>query len=122
MDVVIGIVKSELGVIFMKRADGTPTFPSGKVEAGENHQEALLREIEEETDVKAKITEKLGSSNKEDVKLHFFACTTSSAEANKLKLTEPEKFSSVEWLSPKEIIQAAKERLSPCVKEYLLEQ
>jgi 8-oxo-dGTP pyrophosphatase MutT (NUDIX family) len=37
-------------------------FPKGHLEAGESTEEAAIREVEEETGIKAEITDKLGQS------------------------------------------------------------
>ncbi|MAF97520.1 MAG: hypothetical protein CMH26_02680 [Micavibrio sp.] len=120
MDVVVGIVKSSLGFIFMERHDGTPTFPSGKVEKGETLEDALIREIKEETDVTATITKKLGTKAGEGITLHFFACST--PEVEKINLNEPENFTSIKWASAEEIIHITNGRMSHFVKKHILEQ
>jgi 8-oxo-dGTP diphosphatase len=49
--VAVAIVAGDLGVLFGRRRDGVPpwTSPGGKIEPGENPEDAAVRETLEET-------------------------------------------------------------------------
>lgn len=60
-----GIVFNSLGQVLIaqnSRPDGRWQFPKGHVEPGQTIEEAALREVEEETGIKAKIIDKVGES------------------------------------------------------------
>lgn len=73
IDVVAAALTSETGLILMQRRQpggrhgGLWEFPGGKIEPGESHENALIREIEEELDVvlDANQIEKVGTSREE---------------------------------------------------------
>jgi len=50
-------------MIYVKRfsGEGVWTFPKGHIEKGESKEEAAIREVEEETGIKARIKRELGS-------------------------------------------------------------
>ena len=72
-------------------------FPGGKVEKNETFEEALLREIKEELNIKIvlqdKIAEEKYKDEKIDIVLHYFLCTQ---EAGTIKLNEHEDLAWVE--------------------------
>tara|TARA_Y100001936_G_C15815614_1_gene528940 strand:- start:213 stop:587 length:375 start_codon:yes stop_codon:yes gene_type:complete len=72
-------------------------FPGGKVEAKETFEEALLREIKEELNIKIslqdKITEEKYKDEKIDIVLHYFFCTQVSGS---IQLNEHEDLAWVE--------------------------
>ena len=72
-------------------------FPGGKVELGETLEEALIREIKEELNIKINVNEKVAQERFKDdiinINLHYFLCIH---ESGKLKLTEHENYAWVE--------------------------
>ena len=57
-----GVVFCKDGILLIEDAYGRVTFPKGIVEAGESAREAALREIEEETGIRGRIVDGLGST------------------------------------------------------------
>ena len=72
-------------------------FPGGKVEKNETFEEALLREIKEELNIKIvlqdKIAEEKYKDEKIDIVLHYFLCTQ---EDGTIELNEHEDLAWVE--------------------------
>ncbi|MCF7808244.1 MAG: A/G-specific adenine glycosylase [Candidatus Marinimicrobia bacterium] len=65
-DIVIGLIEKEGRFLVQKRPDkgllgGLWEFPGGKIEAGESHQDALLREIVEETSLQVEVGDKIAT-------------------------------------------------------------
>ena len=55
-----GVVLFGNTILLLRKFNGDWVLPKGKVEEGENNQEAALREVSEETGVKADILKYLG--------------------------------------------------------------
>ena len=55
-----GVVLFGNAILLLRKFNGDWVLPKGKVEEGENNQEAALREVSEETGVKAEILKYLG--------------------------------------------------------------
>ena len=72
-------------------------FPGGKVEENETFEEALLREIKEELNIKISLQDKIAEEKYKDEKidiiLHYYLCTQ---KAGTLKLNEHENLAWVE--------------------------
>ena len=72
-------------------------FPGGKVEENETFEEALLREIKEELNIKISLQDKIAEEKykdeKIDIVLHYFLCTQ---ESGTIKLNEHEDLAWVE--------------------------
>jgi 8-oxo-dGTP diphosphatase len=86
--VVAAVIESGDRVLVTRRLRGTHLeglweFPGGKVDAGEEHEEALHREIREELDASVDIHERLLTTThhypERAVALHFYRCTLTSA-------------------------------------------
>ena len=67
-------------------------FPGGKIEAGENHKEALIREIDEELQLTIEVGPRVTTVNHiyPDFRLimHAYTCHVTGKEQGKLTLTE----------------------------------
>ena len=61
--VAAAIVTSHLGVLVGRRRDGNPpwTFPAGKIEPGESPEDAAVREALEETGLRVRAAELIGT-------------------------------------------------------------
>ncbi len=74
-------------------------FPGGKVHENETFEEALMREIKEELNIKInmhlKIAEEKYKDDKIDIVLHYYLC---SHESGVMKLNEHENFA---WVKKK---------------------
>ena len=72
-------------------------FPGGKVEENETFEEALLREIKEELNIKISLQDKIAEEKykdeKIDIVLHYFLCTQ---ESGTIELNEHEDLAWVE--------------------------
>ncbi|MST61565.1 NUDIX hydrolase [Peptostreptococcus anaerobius] len=55
-----GVVVLGNSILLLRKYNGDWVLPKGKVELGETHKQAALREVREETGVKAKIGKYLG--------------------------------------------------------------
>ncbi len=61
--VAVAVITSDLGVLIGRRRDGNPpwTFPGGKIETGEDPENAAVREVLEETGLQIQATGIIGS-------------------------------------------------------------
>ena len=55
-----GVVLLGNAILLLRKYNGDWVLPKGKIEPGESHEEAALREVKEETGVKANIDKYLG--------------------------------------------------------------
>lgn len=91
-------------------------MPGGTVEFGETIEEALIREIKEETDLEIKINQFLGyddyiKNNKHWIALNFLVYS----ESTNFKNNEPHKHPDMRWFLKNEI----PENMSPFCRKYL---
>ena len=75
-------------------------FPGGKVEEGETFEDALLREIKEELNIKINLHDKIAEEKYKDerinIVLHYYLC---SLESGNIKLNEHE---NLVWVEKKD--------------------
>ncbi len=108
-----GVVIYNNSVLVIKtknlKAETVFTFPKGHIEKGESRKQAAIREVEEETGLKAEIVEKLDDVNYwfifNNTKIYktvswFIMKPVSEKEVDKLSPDKTEeKIQSVEWVS-----------------------
>lgn len=120
-----GVVKNnENKVLFIFRL-GKWDLPKGKVDEGETHEQAALREVEEECGIgKLSITEKITTTyhtyTLKDKKIlkasHWFGMTTS--DNSPLKIQKEENITDARWVSPSEIAEILKDAY-PSITEVM---
>jgi 8-oxo-dGTP pyrophosphatase MutT (NUDIX family) len=116
MNIVVGVVSHEGQHVFLKRGNGDWTFPSGKVEQGESLDQALSREVYEETGLVAMPIKNLGVSRVGKDQIFYKSCKIIRGE---LSLREPEKFLSAEWMSASRILALKGADMFNPVRDYL---
>lgn len=57
-----GVVYIGTGILMLRKINGDWVLPKGKVEKSETQEEAALREVKEETSIKAKMITRLGET------------------------------------------------------------
>jgi len=91
IEVVAGVIFMKDKILCLQRGQGKYEyisfkyeFPGGKVEIGENHEEALTRELREELDVAVIVGEKILTAEHTypdfSVRLHFYYCEMSDEQ------------------------------------------
>jgi mutator protein MutT len=101
-EVVIGIVvkKNEVLLVQKKNSKGSPIwrFPGGKVENKESFEEALVREVKEETGIECLPLAEIATRDwqSKGLKLRFFICEYIRGFN---EVNEPEIFNYVKWVS-----------------------
>ncbi|MFN4145333.1 MAG: NUDIX hydrolase [Runella sp.] len=106
-----GVVTKD-GKILMMYRRGVWDLPKGKLDEGEKSKKAALREVEEETGVKAELIEKIVttwhtySQNNQQIlkrtKWYWLRCT----DDNGLKPQQEEDIERLEWMNEADIMQA----------------
>lgn len=129
MEVVCGIIQNDRGELLAclrpmgKHLGGKWEFPGGKVDPGESHENALIRELQEELGIIVQVGRALRpvvwSYEKKWIRLSpFFCCITGGdlqpLEHEKLTWCAPEDFNSLDWADAdqpilREILQSSKE-------------
>ena len=105
--VVAAVIERDARILVTRRLPGTHLagyweFPGGKLEAGETHDDCLLRELREELGTEIKVGSKLHTScftyPDRAIELHFYCCTA---------LTEPRPVLGQEmrWVSRSKLAQ-----------------
>lgn len=103
MKVAVGIVVKGKEVLLVKKKNVKGNsfwlFPGGKVESSETNEEAVVREVLEETGVNCRPLCEIATRNwdSKSMKLVFILCEYSGGVAS---LVEPEIFEDVRWVSP----------------------
>lgn len=120
-DVVVGIVlrRRRAAMLRRTREAGTMwTFPGGKVEEGESHEEAVVRELREEIGLSCHVTRRIGE------RVHpvtgrtitYFLCKAAGGKSRNL---ERNKADDIRWLTPREIETVTNGTLFDKVRETI---
>ena len=106
VDVVAAVIHRNGRILITQRLDnvhlaGLWEFPGGKVEAGEDFEVALQREISEELGVKIRIDNEFFTIEHDyvtqSVRLHFFRCAIVEGEPAPLAVAD------LRWVRPNEL-------------------
>ena len=122
IEIVLGIVEYNGKFLVVKRAKKEGSliwaFPGGKIEAGENETQALIREIKEETNIISEPVKKIGERIHPDthIKSSYLVCKYKSGE---IKPNLREVLES-KWASPQDIIKLFSSDIFKPVCDYLL--
>ncbi len=121
-EVVTGIINKDNKILMIKRAKNEGNllwaFPGGKVEEGENKEEACIREIYEETGIKVQIQKILGERIHPDteVKITYFLCNYLSGQITIMDKTE---ILDIAYMNKNEFYNCIKSDIFLPVKEYI---
>lgn len=115
IEVVAAVVEREGLILTCRRraekaAGGKWEFPGGKVESGETHAEALVREIQEELGASIEVTDTLRTDDtavgNDIIRLTCFrarllgAPPTASLDHDELRWIDPRELPNLEWAAP----------------------
>lgn len=120
--VVIGIIEKERKFLMARRkfSEGNLswTFPGGVIEDNETEDQAIVREIFEEIDIKVKVNKKLGERIHPTTKkeISYMLCDFVSGT---IKVKDAEELDKVEWMTTNELFKAVTSDIFLPVKEYL---
>ncbi len=127
--VVLGVVKNAQGKVLIvsrvhpeKTTDGRMlswAFPGGTIRQGETDEQALMREMREETGYEVKVVNKISERDFPGLSVHlkYFKC-----EPVKVKTTvieETHEIDRVKWVEPKQLKNFFTTDMDPKVAEYL---
>lgn len=121
-DVVIGIVSKDEKILMIKRAkvegDLEYAFPGGKVELGETKEQAVIREVKEETGINVKVKNILGERMHPNtlIKLTYFTCDYISGD---LTISDYKEIKEAKFLTKDEFDNCVKTDVYEPVKKYI---
>lgn len=118
--IVIGLVRKKSKILLVRRKvkEGNLVwvFPGGKIEEGETEQEALERELMEETNIEAQHFQKIGERIHPETGVHI--CYW-AAEHKRRRLRKEFLLSKAKWKSVKDVFDLITTNLYEPVKKYL---
>lgn len=96
-------------------------FPGGKVEENETLEEAVIREVYEETKLNVAVIEKIGSRIHPvtGMQLHYFFCKSEESEADHRDPLN-EDIDNLEWVELEELFNRMPD-IYPKAKKYLID-
>lgn len=112
--------KSQFLLVRRKRKEGNLQwqFPSGEIEQNESSEQACVREVFEETNVKCVAVRKFGDRIHPDskVEIHYWLCDYVSGEAI---VKDADELDYVQWCQPSEIKEMITSNLYPPIEDFL---
>ena len=127
--VVLGITKNDSGKVLVisrvhpeKTSDGQVlswAFPGGNVHAGETDEQALAREMKEETGYEVKVGEKISERDFPGLSVHlkYFKCDPVRVKTTVIE--ETHEIDRVKWVEPRLIKKYFTSDMDPKVAQYL---
>jgi 8-oxo-dGTP diphosphatase len=129
-EIVLGIIKSKSdSVLLIKRlweersVDGeeklTWAFPGGEIGEGETKEEALVRELRNETGFKVKVVKKISERFHPlfNIKIHYYLCEMVPASVK--PIMDVNEVESIKWVKTAELRDYFTTDLDPGVAEFL---
>ena len=98
VDVAVGLIFQRGRLLIMQRSaeqmlGGLWEFPGGKIEAGESPEEAVAREVREETGLRVRAEQALGVIKHDyshfHLRLHAFVCESAGVRQSRLRCERP---------------------------------
>ncbi|MCS4089378.1 NUDIX domain-containing protein [Rhizobium sp. BK176] len=123
-DVVVGVVLRRRRAVMLRQTNqsGTMwTFPGGKVERDETHEEAVVRELREEIGLRCDVVRKIGERVHPVTgrSITYFLC---KAQGGKPRNLERNKADDIRWLTPREIDQVTNGTLFDKVRDTIRDE
>ncbi|MER7049542.1 NUDIX hydrolase [Streptomyces jumonjinensis] len=120
--VAAGVILQNGRLLLVKRAvpEGSLTwqFPAGKVKQGESPEEAVVREVKEETGLAVAVTEQLRERihPATGVRILYFACAIRSGTAHR---AAPDEVADINWVPVRDVFHYIPDGLFLPVQQYL---
>ena len=121
--VVAAIVTSPKGVLITRRQDATPPwgFVTGEVEPGEQPQDALVREVKEESSLEIRPGHVIGERDHPRTGRHMIYIAAKPAHGTKVITGDEAELAEVRWASVEEALDLMPDMFGP-VRDYLTGQ
>jgi len=129
-EIVLGIVKSKTDKIIIldrlwkeKSLDGSTSltwaFPGGEIDEGETPEEALVREVRNETGLKVKVVKKISERihPQFSVKITYFSCEVIPSAMR--PIIDVHEVESVKWVNAQELRNYFTTDIDPGVAKFL---
>lgn len=129
-EIVLGVIKNKAGKIIIlnrlwpeKSIDGsvklTWAFPGGEIDEGETPEEALIREVRNETGLKVEVIKKISERIHPQflVKISYFECEIIPSSMR--PIVDVHEVESTKWVEPLEIKNYFTTNMDPAVEKFL---